>query len=231
MAQQISRADFQKRKEKKSDKDKQIIEVTSKDQFAKALTSQGVQKQTFNIPSYVLDESVASFTSEVEGLKPQSISKQDQLEMITEILANPFHAPYICCISGKPNDLRAKLLATYIMRIAIEKQIKKEVSEKTLKYLNDKSLPIYSSVMGWSSNVLLDQKEKPSLLILGNVPQGMTNHKQERLRDLLETYSGIPRIVVTANHDPLTFFNGSLFMHLNACCFLTSSVVKKSFEV
>ena len=232
MVQKVTRADFQKRKEKKSDVDNLIIKVDNKSPVYRSLISRGVQKQTFNIPSFSLDESVAGFTSEVEGLKPKSISKNEQTAMIERIIDNPFHAPYICCISGKPNDLKAKLLATYIMQSALMKQANKsKLPEKTQKYLSDKGQPIFSNVMGWSTNALLDHKEKPSLLILANVPQGMTQYKQEKLRDLLEMYSGIPRIVVTANHDPLTFFNGSLFMHLNACCYLTNSMVKKSFEV
>lgn len=224
----VTRADFQQ-SPKKITGTKICVERNST--VAKTLMSRGVQRQTFSIPAFSLEDSVFSFTSEVEGLKPQSISKKDQLEMMAKVIKNPFHAPYICCISGKPNDLKAKLLATYIMSIAVKMQQAKSADEKTKKYLVSRSMPIFTNVMGWSQNKLLEQQEKPSLLILANVPQGMTQHKQERLRDLLEMYSSTPRIVVTANHDPLTFFNGSLFMHLNSCCLLTNSSVKKSYEV
>lgn len=224
----ITRKDFQPNDKKISGTK---IHIDGKSPLAKSLVSRGVQKQTFNIPAFSLEDSVSGFTSEVEGLKAKSISKQEQIDMMQKIFQNPFHAPYICCLSGKPNDLKAKLLATYIMGVALSMQQNKKAPDKSKRYLENKSLPIYSNVFGWSTNKLLEQQEKPSLLILGNVPQGMTQYKQEKLRDLLEMYSSIPRIIVTANHDPLTFFNGSLFMHLNACCYLTNSMVKKAYEV
>lgn len=232
MVQRVTRADFMQRKVKKDDAEKTLIHVDGKGQFARSLVSRGVQKQVFSIPAFAMEESVTSFTSEVDGLKPKSISKKEQMDMMQAVIKNPFHGPYICCISGKPNDLKAKLLAVYIMQRAIQMQMNTaELSSKTQRYLKDRSLPIFSNVMGWSTNKLLEQQEKPSLLVFANVPQGMTQYKQEKLRDMLEMYSSTPRIVVTANHDPLTFFNGSLFMHLNACCFLTNSMVKKSYEV
>ena len=73
--------------------------------------------------------------------------------------------------------------------------------------------------------------EKPSLLVLSNVPSNSTNVKLEKLRDILESYSSVPRIVVTTGEDPITFFNQKLFLPLNYACYLTTSLVKKTIEL
>ncbi len=195
----------------------------------KQLNIRGAPKQAFSIPPFNLNETVTSFVSEVSGLKPKRIKKLDQLNQLQRILENPFYGPYTYCISGKPNDMRAKLLAISIMAKAFEVQ---HISK--LRKLKDKNLPLWHVVTGGFSNPLVDkytETTKPSLLIVSNIPTNSTQVKVEKLRDLLETYSDIPKIVVTTGEDPLTFFNTKLFLPLNACILLNNTSVKRVLEI
>lgn len=208
------------------------IEIAN-DNYRKVMTARGVPKQTFSLPSFNTDDSLTSFTSEVENLKPIKVSRDEQFSSLKKVLKNPFFAPYIYCIAGKPNDMKAKLLAVYIFRKAMQVQQNKANEDKLIqKYLSDKTLPVYSNLYGgWGNNPLADKSENPSLLVLSNVPSNSTNFKLEKLRDMLEMYSDIPRIVITTGTDPITFFNSSLYMHLNLCSFLTNANVKKDHEI
>jgi len=198
----------------------------------KLLTSHGVARQVMTFPSFSLENHVANFVSEVDGLKPKSVPKQKQLDAVKKVYENPFKAPYVFCISGNPNDMRAKMLAVMILSRAIHLfRSQKDLDEKTVRKLKHKSSPVFHNVMGWSKNPLLESSNSPSLLVLSNVPKGMTQYKQEKLRDILEKYSDVPRIVVTTGHDPVTFFNGSLYMSVNYVCYLTDKIVKKSHEI
>ena len=56
-----------------------------------------------------------------------------------------------------------------------------------------------------------------SMLILSNFNTESTPLKVEKLRDILERYSNIPRIVVLGGIDPFTFFATRLNYPLDAC--------------
>lgn len=204
----------------------------------KQLVMQGMTKQVFSFHPFTLSESLCSFTSEVDGLKPKRVSKQKQQDLLGRVIEDPFYAPYICCIAGKPNDMRAKLLAASVMLKAVSIQASLgNASSKQKKMLKGKGLPLWHTLLGGFDNPVLnprqnkDTVDSPSLLILSNITMEATASKIEKLRDILETHSNIPRIVVVAGEDPLTFFNTKLHMSLSSCAFLTSNQVKKAVEL
>lgn len=199
--------------------------------FKYSLIPAGITKHIFSIPDFILEKSISSFTSEVDGLKPKMISKQKQVDSFKKVYDKPLQSPYIYCISGRPNDLKAKLLAAFIMHKASNDLAALSIDEKTKRKMHLKSKPVFHSMMGWSKNTLLEYNNSPALLVISNVPKGMTDYKKEKLRDVLEKYSDTPRIVVTAGHDPLTFFNSELFLSVNYVCYLSDSIVKKSHEI
>ena len=203
----------------------------------KQMVTRGLSKQVFSIPAYNLEERVQSFTSDIQGLKAKRITRDNQLDNIKKIIANPFYGPYVCCISGKPHDVQAKLLAAFIMMRATNLQMSatEDSPDKTIfKKTKDKALPVWHTLLGGFDNILVSKESnstsRPSLLILSNVTLDSTAPKIEKLRDILEFYSTIPRIVVVSGTDPLTFFHSKLYMSLNASCFLASNLVKKPFE-
>lgn len=114
---------------------------------------------------------------------------------------------YTYCISSPATDSNAKFVASYIYARWYEKW-EKELRTKGV------GKPMWHTLTGAFADELRDNRlrghRKPCGLILGNVPSNSSNVKLEKLRDLLEIYSDIPRIVVTSGEDPVEFFTSKL---------------------
>lgn len=199
----------------------------------KQMVTRGLPKSILAYPSFRLEDKATSFVSQVEGLRDKRIEKSKQIDSIKKLIEDPFLGPYVACISGSPHDVNAKLLGAYIMMQAVNMQAnKEELSKKQKRTLKDKSFPIWHNLYGGFDNPLVTKENnsihKPSLIIISNVTLDSTGPKIEKLRDILEAYSSIPRIVIASGTDPLTLFHSRLYSNLNFCCHLGSSLTKKS---
>lgn len=199
----------------------------------KQMVTRGLPKSILSYPSFRLEDKTASFVSKVEGLREKRIEKGKQIDSIKKMIEDPFLGPYVACISGSPHDVNAKLLGAYIMMQAVIMQMnKEELPKKQQKRLKDKSFPIWHNLYGGFDNPLVTKDNnsihKPSLIIISNVTIDSTGPKIEKLRDILEAYSSVPRIVIASGTDPLTLFHSRLYSNLNFCCHLGSSLTKKS---
>lgn len=159
-----------------------------------------------------------SFTADIEGLKPRPFSQSKQLSMFEQFLAHP-KAPVNYCLVSAPNDGMAKLLAAWLMQHAIKQK------ETTL------GLPLWVDLLGGFENKLVTNRVGASMLVLNNVGVASTQPKMEKLRDILETYTDIPKVVVATGCDPYTFFTRHLFLPIHALCYLTTNSVRKTVEV
>ena len=74
-----------------------------------------------------------------------------------------------------------------------------------------------------------DASWKPSMLILSNITPNSSAFKLEKVRDMLEFYDNIPRIVVINDTDPVTFLNHKLHYTANHIMMLEHG--KKKLEV
>ena len=160
----------------------------------------------------------STFTSNIEGLKPKQFSKAKQLEMMEDFLEDPFK-PVSYCLVSAPNDGMAKLLAAWMMQYAMHKAKSRS------------NLPLWVDLMGGFDNKWINQRANASLLVLNNVGTTSTQPKMEKLRDLLETYTEIPRIVVATGCDPYAFFTQYLYLPLHKLAYLTTSAVKRTVEL
>jgi len=157
-----------------------------------------------------------SFTSSVSGLKPKVIKREVQLQHFREFLDEPFR-PVTYCLVSAPNDGMAKLLAAYMMQHAIIN--------------HGQTLPVWHDLTQSFKNPLLEDGTRASLLVLNNVGTAATPTKLEKLRDILTHYADIPRIVIATGCDPFAFFTQCLYMPMNACAYMTTDQVKKSYEL
>ena len=130
--------------------------------------------------------------------------------MIESLNENPIRAQYAVCINSFPSDQIAKHLAIHIMDRAAQAWAKRHKPGRTL--------PIWHRVFGGLSDPLRDKDpgDIPSLLVISNVNDASSAYKLEKVRDLLEKYSHVPRIVVTSSRDPITFFATKLHYPINA---------------
>lgn len=162
-----------------------------------------------------------SFTSTVEGLKPKLFQAKKQIDWFEEFLDDPFQPKSYCLVSA-PNDGMAKMLAAFMMQHALAR------SDRMT------ALPLWHDLTGGFTNPLIERNDKAmgaSLLVLNNVGATSTQPKLEKLRDILETYTDIPKVVVATGCDPFAFFTKYLYLPIHALAYMTTGLVKKSVEL
>lgn len=167
----------------------------------------GVQKPFLLKPS--------SFTASIEGLKPKSFSQQKQLDTVARFLEDPT-GPHIIAISSAPNDGQSKLLAAFLMQAHLKN--------------NQFSRPKWHDITGGFSNPLLEDPDRCTMLVINNVGVDSTNIKKEKFRDILETYSDIPIVVVVNGSDGFTFMTRDMRKPVSGVVYLTNQLVKR-FEL
>ena len=192
------------------------IRVKLNPKYQKQLLARGMNRLALTIPPFRLKPS--SFTAQVEGLKPRHIDAEQQIKWYRDILEEPFGKPWCFCITSDPNDRMAKMAAAFLM-------------QRAMRISHDR-MPLWHDVMSTFDNpVINDDFSRPSMLIISNVLPNSTATKFEKLRDILEYHSRIPRIIVSAGEDPFSFFQKHLYYPLSGCLYLKSGIVKSEVEI
>lgn len=180
--------------------------------YQKQLISRGMPRDVLRNRPFELNSHVTTLVSEVEGLKRRRVLKSSQLDHFTNVCQKPFSSPYLYIIGSQPNDGKAKQVAAFIMELATKGQLQGKHTRST----RGRQLPLWHMMTGgWHDRLRDGADDQPSLLILSNVTVTSTNAKLEKLRDLLEMYNHIPRVVVMTGEDPMSFANTKLFLPVN----------------
>lgn len=182
----------------------------------KTLRARGVDGHPFSClrKPFQLDHALESISPMVPAWLPENFklpgtSVKRQAQSLGRLLANPLHGSPIIGIGSMPTDTRAKFLAMSIMDAAITQQ--------SSGAHRGKAMPFWHPVTGGYYDTLRDDRgERPhfSMLIITSVGPDSTNVKIEKVRDLLEIYHNIPRIVVVNGCDPVSFFADKIRMGL-----------------
>lgn len=158
------------------------------------------------------------FVTESEQLNSKFIEPDKQDGSLVRFLDNP-RVPMIYGISGSPDDSKAKYLAAYLVAAHI-------------KALGSDANPIWNPMYGGFDNPLLtEDRAPPTMLVLTNLTPNSTNFKLEKTRDLIERFPNIPRIIVIAGLDPMSFLATKLYVPVNGLAYLSEGLVKKQIEV
>lgn len=163
------------------------------------------------------------FGPESERLNERVIEPRVQNQSLLSFLED-VREPIIYGVSGNPDDAKAKYFAAYLVAAHLEK-------------LGSKANVVWHTLYGGFSNSLLteydpiDGKADPTLLVLSNLTPASTNVKLEKARDLLERFSDIPRIVVIAGEDPLSFLTTRLYSPINALAYFSETLMKRRMEI
>lgn len=185
------------------------------------LVSRGVPGQ--DLPTKRIHIDIAASLVKIEPEIPHSparnISALKQFKVLTSILDHPLRSSYTIGISSFPSDLRAKYLALMIMSAAIDAY---KASHKP-----GRGLPLWHRVYGGLTDTLRDKPiaEMPSMLIITNVGPDSTSMKMEKVRDLLEKFSDIPRVLVTGRDPPCNLFANRLQYPMKAGFFIGPSTM------
>ena len=189
----------------------------------KLLRSQGVDSSIFQMlrRPFSLDDALESITPHVPKWLPEDFiipktSVRRQIEACYKMMKNPMYGSPIICIGSMVTDERAKFLAMTFMDIAISQM--KQGAQK------GKRMPKWHRILGSFGDELRDTKEPQNygMLVITNVAPDSTAVKLEKLRDILEIYENVPRIVVVNGSDPVSFFAEKVRMPLASAFFLNN---------
>lgn len=125
-------------------------------------------------------------------------------------------------VSGNPHDSKAKYFAAYLCGIHYKK----------VKQSNIIWYPLYSGFKtSLLDRVMNGEASKPSMLVISNLTPNSTQYRLEKARDIIEYFNDIPRIVVCAGEDPMSFLATRLFVPINGVFYTSESLVKQRVEV
>ena len=155
---------------------------------------------------FSIEDRVKTFKTSSYMVKKKTINAERQIEFINRVYNDPFHGPYLYCISGMPHDEQAHLIAACLF-------------VKALKVANSAA-----QFPQWVAASLENKLNvsSPSLLVVSKLNIDSTKIKIEKVRDLLYRNRGIPRILVVSGADPLAFMHEKIGMQFHGCTFVQS---------
>lgn len=160
-----------------------------------------------------------TFVPEDERLDQKKfIEASTQLQGLEDFVEDS-KSSMIYAVSGSPDDAKARYFAAFLVQTHIN-QLKSDAN------------PLWVPMYGGFDNPYMERDfARPSLLVLSNLTANSTNLKLEKARDLLEKYDTVPRIIVSAGIDPMSFMATRLFMPVHALAYFSESLFKKKVEV
>jgi hypothetical protein len=140
----------------------------------------------------------------------KTVSRKQQIQFLRRTIENPFERNYLFCLSGETDKLPIQLAL--------------EVFVAALKQGQGDRKPLWHMVTGFPRDELRDTDPDtlnlklgghPSFLVLSNIAANSTTMKLEKVRDLLNRYSHVPRLLVVGGENPITFCSRALAMSVN----------------
>lgn len=163
-----------------------------------------------------------AFGLESEKLNEKIIEESKQDDSLRMFL-NDMSLPLVYCVAGSPDDTQAKYFAAYLAQRMLDKHPHARI--------------VWHQMYGGFDNKLLkeydeiDGKMDPNMLIISNLTPNATNVKLEKVRDLMVRFADIPKILVVAGEDPLSFCAARLYNEVNALAYFNGSLMRKRIEV
>jgi len=127
-------------------------------------------------------------------------------------------APLIYTVAGNPDDGRARLFAAYLVGLHLATHKNAHIE--------------WHSVNGSFANPFLKEDvDGMSMIVLTNLSPVATQTKLDKVRDICEKYEHIPRVLVVAGEDPISFMATRVYLPCNAMAYFSDSMIKKRVEV
>ncbi len=159
-----------------------------------------------------------TFAAESEHLNSRFIEPVVQDKSLVTFLRDP-SVPMIYGISGNPDDSKAKYFAAYLIAAH-------------LKARGSEANPVWATMYGGFDNPYMnDDRASPTLLVISNLTPNSTTLKLEKARDLIEKFSDIPRLVICAGQDPLSFLTTRLYCPVHGLAYFSEGLVKQRVEI
>jgi hypothetical protein len=157
-----------------------------------------------------------AFVLESEKLEGKIIEASVQDESLQHFRENPLE-PQIYVVSGSPDDSKAKYFAAYLAMIHMN----------AVKFHS----VVWEPIFGGFDNRLMKTEQQLSMLIISGLAENSTNFKIEKARDLIERFADIPRVVVCAGEDPISFASTKLHVPCHSMAYFPSRLARTVQEV
>jgi hypothetical protein len=189
---------------------KRVIKLKPRDHFV----TRGI-----NVPGYIWQEPSFKFDPKDFGvgggrLNERIFESDMQVQSLDRFISEPT-LPIIYGVGSAPSDQRAKYFAAFLVQSFLE-----------VAPLN--STVLWETIYSGYKNAALDSS--PSLLVISGLTPNSDARKLEKARDLLEKNGDIPRIVIVAGEDPITFLSNRLFCSIKGCYFHGSPLIRRKVE-
>lgn len=180
-------------------KDKQEVKMGIPD-ITKLLKIRGVPARYLRVK---LTPKFGNIVTDRQG-KNVYVSSKSQQKFYENFKENPFDN-LVIGIHSNVNDNEAMSFAALLFKHAVMK----ETQEGKCYWLNS-----------YESDFI---KPNVGLVVVSNVMPNATQGRLQNIRDILTYYNEIPRIVVVAGIDSISFFDNYLYHPLNAVFYITSN--------
>lgn len=178
-----------------------------------------VPGRVFRQPPFTYDP--RPFAVESERLNSRIMSADIQKNSLRQWIRNPT-APINYCVSGSPDDSKAAYFAAYLLAVHI-------------KHLGSRATPVWETLYGgYAEPDVMNRSENlgaPTILVIHNLAINSVSSKIGKAQDLIERFPNIPKIIVAAGEDPISFMSMRLFKAVQGVAYFSESIVKRSFEV
>lgn len=158
-----------------------------------------------------------AFIAESERLNERIFDEALQLEGLMAFKEDP-RLPLIYTVCGNPDDGQAKLFAAYLVSLHMAAYKHAHVEWHSLNG-------------GFYNPLLKEELSPPSMIVLTNLSPVATGTKLDKVRDICEKWDNIPRVIVAAGEDPISFMATRLYLPCNAMAYFADSMVKKRVDV
>lgn len=158
------------------------------------------------------------FGVESEYLYERIIEPSVQKKSLEQFTENP-QLPCIYAIAGSPDDSQAKLFAAYLASLHVAK-------------LKSNAHVEWHNVSGSFYNPYSKQLEtEPTMIVLANLSPVAVNTKLDKVRDIVERFPNIPKILVLAGEDPISFVSTRLHLPCHLLAYFVHPSVRRRIEV
>lgn len=173
------------------------------------------------IPGYIWQERAWNFAPDDfaignDRLNEKIFPASVQTESLERFRNDPT-APFIYGVASAPSDQKAKYFAAFLTQLFLENAPPNKTVRWEQLYGNSFNSPAMDA--------------DPHLLVITGLCPNSSNTKLEKARDLLEKHHNIPRIVVIAGEDPVTFFSTKLYSPIHSLFFTSAALVKRKVDV
>ena len=158
-----------------------------------------------------------AFVADSERLNERIFSEELQVQSL-EDFREDVRAPVIYVVSGNPDDCQARLFAAYLVNIHM------------LGYKNH-SVEWHSVHGGFNNPLVKEERDPPSMIVLTNLSPTSTPVKLDKVRDICDKWDNVPRVLVVAGEDPISFMATRLYLPCNSMAYFCDSMMKKRVDV